>query len=79
MIRRERRSTAYLPGQRSEPAGQLDRALSKLQAIVLDGLRHGFFECTVIGQTKDRKRSLLIKAGNSYQFVIAAEELGQVD
>jgi hypothetical protein len=56
---------------------QVDRALDKLREIVWQGLEHGFFECTVIGEIiHERKRRLLIKAGNSFQFVIAADELG---
>ncbi len=59
---------------------QVDRALDKLREIVWQGLEHGFFECTVIVESiQERKRRLLIKAGNSFQFVITADELGLVD
>jgi hypothetical protein len=55
---------------------QVDRALGKLREIVLQGLEHGFFECTVVGEViQGRKRRLVIKAGKSFHFVIAADEL----
>ena len=53
-----------------------DRALQKLTQLILDGLRHGFFDCTVnIETTEKKKRCLLIKAGRSYKFIIPLEEL----
>ena len=55
---------------------QVDRALSQLHDIVVRGLKHGFFECTVSSEIiHERKRRLLIKAGHSFQFVIAVDEL----
>ena len=58
----------------------VDQALAKLGEIVWQGLEHGFFECTVIVESiQGQKRRLLIKAGNSFQFVIAADELGLND
>jgi hypothetical protein len=69
----------------SEPAATLreprlrsvDRALSQLRDIVLRGLEHGFFECTVSGEIiQQGKRRLVIKAGHSFRFVIEAHELG---
>ena len=47
-----------------------------LQAIVLDGLRHGFFDCVITSEVvKDRKRRVVISAGKSHQFTIAEEDL----
>ena len=52
------------------------RAIEKLEEIVLDGLRHGFFEFTVACEiTKGDKRRLVIKAGVSHKYVIPPEEL----
>ena len=54
----------------------LDRAMERLSREVLDGLRHGFFELTVVGDTvKDRKRRLTVKAGKTHLFYIPEEEL----
>jgi hypothetical protein len=73
MSRNDPESTAKLP--RPNPRS-VDRALSQLQDIVLRGLEHGFFECSVSGEIiPGGKRRLLIKAGHSFQFVIAADEL----
>jgi hypothetical protein len=66
--------------QQPDGLGQVDRALAKLREIVWQGLEHGFFECTVVGEIiHERKRRLLIKAGKSFQFVIAADELDRED
>jgi hypothetical protein len=55
---------------------QLHRALDHIRNQLLDGLRHGFFECTIACEIiKDRKRRLLVKAGKSEQFTIPADEL----
>ncbi len=63
---------AWTPDDTSE----LDRARIRLWAIVEDGLRHGFFECTVSSEVVNgKKRRLLIKAGKSDQFTIAEDEL----
>jgi hypothetical protein len=55
---------------------QLHRALDYVRDQLIDGLRHGFFECTITCEiVKDRKRRLLVKAGKSEQFTIPADEL----
>jgi hypothetical protein len=77
MTRQSSREAADEPLRR---ARQVDRALSQLREIVLRGLEHGFFECSVSGEIiQERKRRLLIKAGHSFLFVIAADELGLDD
>jgi hypothetical protein len=56
--------------------GQVREALDQLEGLIVDGLKHGFFElsmaCEVI---KERKRQLLIKSGKSHKFTIPEEEL----
>jgi hypothetical protein len=55
---------------------QFREAFDRLMQIVLDGLRHGHFRCTIssgIGQGK--KRELLIEAGKSHKFTIPEGEL----
>jgi hypothetical protein len=50
--------------------------LACLQEIILDGLRHGFFDCVVTCEmVNGRKRRVLIKAGKSHQFTIREEDL----
>jgi len=56
--------------------GELARALDYVRDQIVDGLRHGFFECTITCEiVKDRKRRVLVKAGKSEQFTIPAGEL----
>ena len=60
----------------SSTADSLNRALEYVHDQLVDGLRHGFFECTITCEiVKDRKRRLLVKAGKSEQFTISADEL----
>ena len=56
--------------------GELDRAMAKIKQVLLDGLRHGFFEFSVSGEAIKRdKRRIIIKAGNTHVFVVSSEEL----
>jgi hypothetical protein len=62
------------PAQSGGP--QFREAFDRLMQIVLDGLRHGHFRCSissVIGQGK--KRELFIEAGKSHKFTIPEDEL----
>ena len=44
--------------------------------IVLDGLRHGHFRCSISGSiAKDKRRELVIEAGRSHKFNIPEKEL----
>jgi hypothetical protein len=80
MISPDARDRLGTKPQQPERLRQVDRALAKLREVVLQGLEHGFFECTVVGEIiQERKRRLLIKAGKSFQFMIAADELDRED
>jgi hypothetical protein len=59
------------------PYGERSHAfLSKLNALVLDGLEHGYFEIVVSCETENRaQRRVLIKAGKSYRFAIPSDEI----
>ena len=55
---------------------QFREAIDRIRDIVIDGLRHGHFRCTissVIG--KGERRELVIEAGKSDKFTIRKEEL----
>jgi len=59
-----------------ENRSDLERAMERLSREVLDGLKHGFFELTVVGETvKDQKRRLTVKAGKTHLYYIPEEEL----
>ena len=60
----------------SSVQGERTRAFKKLLQLVLEGLKHGFFECTVVCEViQGQKRRLVIKAGVSHQFIIPLEEI----
>jgi hypothetical protein len=56
--------------------GQTAKALAHLEKIVLDGLRHGFFNCSIECEIGNgRKRDLVIRAGKAHKFTIPEDEL----
>ena len=64
------------PEPKPEELNPLVAALARLQEIVLDGLRHGYFDCSVSCEViQGKKRRLVIRAGKSDRFVIAEEDL----
>jgi hypothetical protein len=55
---------------------QFGEAFDRLVQIILDGLRHGHFRCTISsGIGKGNRRELVIEAGKSHKFTIPEEEL----
>jgi hypothetical protein len=53
-----------------------DAMFACLMEIVLDGLRHGFFDCVITCErVNEGKRRVVIKAGKSHQFTIREEDL----
>ena len=49
--------------------------MDRLTREVRDGLRHGFFEISVVCEIENGgKRGLTIKAGKSHRFTIPEEE-----
>lgn len=62
----------------SQVSNTLEMALLHLREVVLDGLRHGFFDYAITCEVvKGSKRRLTIKAGKSHQFTIPEEDLRQ--
>ncbi len=62
----------------SQAGSTVEMALLHLREVVLDGLRHGFFDYAITCElVKGSKRRLTIKAGKSYQFTILEEDLRQ--
>jgi hypothetical protein len=55
---------------------QIREALVRLEQVVLDGLRHGHFRCTISSAIgKGNRRELVIEAGKSHKFTIPENEL----
>jgi hypothetical protein len=58
------------------PVGQISEALAHIEKVVLDGLKHGFFDCSISCDVgTGAKRHLLVRAGKSHKFVIPEEDL----
>ena len=55
---------------------QIREALAHLERIVVDGLRHGFFDCSIACEiVSGGKRQIVIRAGKSHKFTIPEDEL----
>jgi len=55
---------------------QIREALTRLEQVVLDGLQHGHFRCTISSAIgKGKRRELVIEAGKSHKFSIPEVEL----
>ena len=56
--------------------GQLAEALMHLETVVVEGLRHGYFEYTITCEIGNgRKRHLVVRAGKAHKFTIPEEDL----
>ena len=55
---------------------QAKEAFECIESLLLDGLRHGFFEISISCRlAAGKRRELIIKAGKSYQFTIPENEI----
>ena len=62
------------------PASPADRSSARRSTastqIVVDGLRHGIFDCSIACEIgKGNRRELVIEAGKSHKFTIPEEEV----
>ncbi len=65
-----------LPSFQHVNRGQVREALDRLEGLVVDGLKHGFFDYTIACEvTNGGRRQLVIQAGKSYKFTIPEHEL----
>lgn len=63
------------PFQRAK-SGQVREALDQLEGLVVEGLKHGFFEYTIACEVgSGGKRQLVIREGKSHKFTIPANEV----
>lgn len=63
------------PFQRAKD-GQVRQALNRLEGLVVDGLKHGFFDYSIACEvTNGGKRQLVIRAGKSHKFIIPENEV----
>jgi hypothetical protein len=57
-------------------SGQLREALDRLEGLIVDGLKHGFFEYSIACEVASGgKRQLVIRAGKSHKFTIPEDEV----
>ena len=56
-------------------SGQICEALDRLEGLVVEGLKHGFFDYSIACEIANGKRRLMIRAGKSYIFTIAEDEM----
>jgi len=55
---------------------QLSEALARIEQILVAGLRHGHFRCSITGEVSNNKRrELVVEAGMSHKFIIPFDEL----
>jgi hypothetical protein len=63
------------PFQRAK-SGQVREALDRLEGLVVEGLKHGFFDYSIACEIgSGGKRQLVIRAGKSHKFTILEDEL----
>jgi hypothetical protein len=64
-----------LPFRRAK-GGQVREALERLEGLVVEGLKHGFFDYSIACEVANGgKRQLVIRAGKSHKFTIPANEV----
>ncbi|EAQ34925.1 hypothetical protein NB311A_05885 [Nitrobacter sp. Nb-311A] len=64
------------PPFRRARSGQVREALDRLEGLVVDGLKHGFFDYSIACEVANGgKRQLVIRAGKSHKFTIPESEV----
>ena len=67
---------APTPAPISGHRGQFAEALHHIEKVLTEGLRHGFFDCSIACEiVNGGKRQLVIRAGKSHKFTIPENEL----
>ncbi|MFZ4809464.1 MAG: hypothetical protein ACOYLQ_19590 [Hyphomicrobiaceae bacterium] len=57
-------------------SGQVREALDQLEGLVVDGLKHGYFEYSIACEmASGGKRHLVIRAGKSHKFTIPVDDV----
>ena len=64
------------PSFRHARSSQVREALDRLEGLVVDGLKHGFFDYSIACEVANGgKRQLVIRAGKSHKFTIPEDEV----
>jgi hypothetical protein len=57
-------------------SGPVREALDLIEVIIVDGLKHGFFDCSITAEIANGgKRHLLIRSGMSHKFTIPLDQV----
>lgn len=57
-------------------SGQVREVLDRLEGLVVEGLKHGFFDLSIACEISNGgKRQLVIRAGKSHKFTIPEHEV----
>jgi hypothetical protein len=67
--------TNTIPSFQRAKSGQVREALDRLEGLVVDGLKHGFFDYSIACEVVNGKRHLVIRAGKSHKFTIPEDEV----
>jgi hypothetical protein len=63
-------------GDRHDGGPQFREAYDRLRQVILEGLRHGHFRCSITSAIgKEKRREFVIEAGNSHKFTIPENDL----
>jgi hypothetical protein len=64
------------PSLQRAARGQVREALDRLEGLVVEGLKHGFFDYSIACEIGNGgKRQLVIRAGKSHKFTIPEDEV----
>ena len=59
-----------------DSGNQFRQAMSKMDQLVTESIKHGHFKMTVEGQIgKGKRREVIINAGKEYKYTIPVNEL----
>ncbi len=60
----------------NDHGGQVREALECLRSLVVDGLKHGFFDYSISCEVGNKgRRQFVIRAGKSHKFTIPEDDL----
>lgn len=66
----------FPPSSQRAKSGQVREALDRLEGLIVDGLKHGFFDYFIACEVSNGgKRQLVIRAGKSHKFTIPEDEV----
>jgi hypothetical protein len=69
---------SHISSPAQQPRNGIAQVVAFLEKVVVEGLRHGFFDCSIACEIGNGgKRELVIRSGKSFKFIVREEELPQ--